>query len=104
MTIPEVPAAIVAILGLIAPYAIALVNRPEWSVTAKRIVSMLVPIVLAAVALVLYFAGTGEPVTQWPQLVLLAVVVTQASHSLITRETADKLERATSRTSDAATD
>lgn len=104
MTIPEVPAAIVAILGLLAPYAIALVNRPEWSVAVKRIVSVLVPVALAALALVLYFAGTREPIPDWPQLVLLAVVVTQASHSLITRESADKLERATSRTSDAATD
>lgn len=98
MTIPEVPAAIVAILGLLAPYAVALVNRPEWTVAVKRIVSVVVPVVLAAIALVLFYATTGEPVPEWPQLVIIAVVVTQASHALIARESADKVEKATSPT------
>lgn len=96
MTIPEVPTAIVAILGLLAPYAVALVNRPEWPTRARKIVSAVVPAVLAGIALVLYFASTGEPVPAWPQLVLLAVVVAQASYAYFTRATASKVERATS--------
>lgn len=97
LDIPTVPAAIITLLGFFAPYAIALVNRPEWSTNTKRIVAVFASLVLAAIALVIYFVATGEPIPEWWTMLLLCVVVTQASHSLIMRESADKLELATSK-------
>lgn len=96
LDIPTIPAVIITLLGIFAPYAIAVVNRPEWSVTAKKVVAVVASLVIAAVALVIYFAATGEPVPQWWVLLLLGLFVTQASYSLVTKPSATRLEFATS--------
>lgn len=92
-TLPVVPVALTAILGLLAPYFIAIVNRPQWSPHVKRIVAVVAVVVLTAVALVLFYAVTKEPVPEWPQLVLLAVVVSQAAYALLLKPTAVALEQ-----------
>lgn len=91
-TLPVAPVALTAILGLLAPYVVAIVNRPQWSPNVKRIVAVVAVVVLTAVALVLFYAATKEPVPEWPQLVLLAVVVSQAAYALILKPTAAALE------------
>lgn len=88
---------ILTLLGFLAPYAIAIVNRPSWSSGVKKIVAVVASVVLAAIALALYYLITGEALPTWPLLVLLVIVVCQASYNLVTRDLgAAALERATS--------
>lgn len=94
ITIPEVPAGILTLLSFFAPYAIALVNRPTWSASAKRLMSVGVSVLLAAAVWVLYFAITGDGLTDWPKMIILAVVITQASYALVTEESSKAVSRA----------
>ncbi len=48
---------------------------------------------LTAVVLVFYYAYTGDVIPAWPVLVLLAIVVAQASYAMLTRNTAAVVER-----------
>lgn len=50
-------------------------------------------LVLTAVVLVFYYAYTGDVIPAWPVLVLLAIVVAQASYAMLTRNTAAVVER-----------
>lgn len=95
--IPTIPAGILTLLSLLAPYVIALINRPSWSANTKRIVAVVASVVLAAAVIAFYYVYTGDVVPSWPALVLLAIVVVQASHALLTRGSADAVERASSR-------
>lgn len=96
LDIPTVPAAIVALLSLFAPYAVALVTQPSWSPLWRKITAVVTSIILAGVVLVIYFAATGTPLPQWWNLILLGVVVAQASYALVTKPSAQRLEAATS--------
>ena len=96
-TLPVAPVAVTAILGLLAPYFIAIVNRPQWAPHVKRIVAVAATVALTAVALVLFYAVTKEPVPEWPQLVLLAIVVSQAAYALLLKPTAVTLEQTSDR-------
>lgn len=88
---------ILTLLGFLAPYAIALVNRSWWSPPVKKVVAVVASIVLAAIALALYYWITGDALPHWPLLILLVIVVCQASYNLVTRDLgAAALERATS--------
>ena len=95
LDIPTVPAVIVTLLGIFAPYAIAVVNRSQWSVNARKAVAVIASVVISAIALVIYFASTGEPIPQWWVLLLLGLFVTQASYALVTKESAARLEELT---------
>ena len=37
--LPEIPAAIIAVLGLVTPWLLALVNQPHWSPLVKRLIA-----------------------------------------------------------------
>lgn len=93
--LPEVPAGILTLLSFFAPYAIALINNPRWSKAQRKIVSVAVPIILAVVVWVIYFAMTGDGLHEWPVMILLAVVIAQASYSLVLKNSAKKVEKAT---------
>ena len=95
LDIPTVPAVIVTILGILAPYAIAIVNRPEWPAGAKKVVAVVVSVLIAGLALVIYFAATGAPLPQWWVLLFLGLFVTQASYALVTKPSAARLEALT---------
>ena len=95
--LPAIPAGILTLLALLAPYAIAIINRPHWSAPAKKVVSIVVAVVLAVIVLTGYYLYTGDVVPSWPALVLLAILVVQASYSLVTRSTAKRIETATTR-------
>ena len=95
--LPTIPAGVMVLLGFFAPYAVALVNRPEWSAWHKRLISVAVNAMLAVVALGGYYVITKEPVPEWPQLVLLAIVVSQAAYALLLKPTAVALEQTSDR-------
>lgn len=92
IVIPEIPAGILTLLSFFAPYAVALINKPWWSKTARRWVSVVVAIILALVVWVLYYAMTGDGFATWPQMILLSVVIMQASYSLVTEDSAKAVE------------
>ena len=95
ITIPTIPAGILTLLSLAAPYLIAIINRPTWTATTKKIVAIIAAIILAAAVLMFYYWATGDPIPSWPALILLAIVVMQASHALLTKSSARRVEAAT---------
>lgn len=98
ITLPTIPAGVLVLLGLIAPYVQALIQQPHWPAAAKKWVAVAVALVLTAVVLAFYYVYTGDVVPAWPVLVLLALVVAQASYTLVTKSTASALEQRTSPT------
>lgn len=98
ITLPTIPAGVLVLLALAAPYVQALIQRPTWSTTVKRVLSVVLAIVLAAVVLLFYYVYTGDGIPSWPALILLAIVVAQASYALVTKGSANALERRTSPT------
>lgn len=101
LQIPTVPIIIITLLGIFSPYAIAVINQPRWTPAQRKVVSVVVSLLISALALVIYFAATGEPLPQWWTLLLLGLFVAQTSYSLVTRDLgAAALERATSKTPD----
>lgn len=94
--LPTIPAGVLVLLAIAAPYLQALVQRPQWSPVAKKIVSVVVALVLTAVVLIFYYLYTGDVIPAWPALVLLAIVVAQASYTLIAKPSVQSLEAATS--------
>ncbi|PRB08626.1 hypothetical protein CQ047_12155 [Microbacterium sp. MYb72] len=96
ITLPSIPAGVLVLLGLIAPYAIAALNGALPFVrtpSQRKAVAIVVAIVLAVVVLAFYFAYTGDVIPEWPVLVLLAIVVVQASYALIAKSTASAVEK-----------
>ena len=98
ITLPTIPAGVLVLLALAAPYVQALIQRPTWSPTVKKIVAVVLAIVLTTVVLLFYYVYTGDTVPAWPVLILLAIVVAQASYTLVTKNTASALEARTSPT------
>lgn len=98
IVIPTTPLGVLTLLAFFAPYAIAVINKPAWPARVKKWVAILVPILLALLVLVVYYISTGDVVPAWPVLLLLAVVVCQASYALVTKSTAKHVETYTSGT------
>lgn len=96
ITLPTIPAGVLVLLALAAPYVQALIQRPTWSAAVKKVVAVAVAIVLSAVVLAFYYVYTGDTIPAWPVLILLAIVVAQASYTLVTKNTATALEQRTS--------
>lgn len=99
--LPTIPAGVLVLLALVAPYAVAALNgalpfvKKPWQ---KKAVAIIVAALLTAAVLAFYYAYTGDVIPQWPVLVLLAIVVAQASYALVTKSTAAALERSASPT------
>lgn len=98
IAIPAAPAGILTLLAFFAPYAIGALNgvlpfvQKPWQ---KKVVSVCVAVALAALVVVFYQNITGEPIGDIWVFMLLAIVVVAASYSLVTRGTAQAVERAT---------
>ena len=96
ITLPSIPAGVLVLLGLLAPYIVGFLNgvltfvQKPWQ---RKALAIVVAVILAGVVLAFYYAYTGDVVPQWPVLVLLAIVVVQASYALITKSTASALEQ-----------
>lgn len=93
LIIPTIPAGVVILLNFFAPYAVSVAISPRWPDTAKKLVAVGVSVLLAAVVLLLAFFGFGVEIPSWPSLIVLAVVVCQASYALVTKTTADQVTR-----------
>jgi hypothetical protein len=92
IAIPAVPVGVLVLLNFFAPYATAIVVDPRWPAAQKKLVAIVVSIALAAIVMLLAW-WLGSPVPAWPVLLLLAVVVSQASYDLVTKRSADALSR-----------
>ena len=89
IAIPVAPLGIITLLGFFAPYAVGALNGVLPFVTKalhRKLVSVAVAVVLAALVMVFYYAITHEPVTDWWLFTLLAIVVVNASYALLTRD------------------
>jgi peptidoglycan/LPS O-acetylase OafA/YrhL len=93
ITLPTIPAGVLVLLALLVPYLQAIIQRPSWRPWVKRVIAVALALILAAVVLAFYYVYTGDVVPGWPVLVLLAIVVAQASYAMLTRDTAATLER-----------
>ncbi|MBU3995726.1 MAG: hypothetical protein KKF42_08145 [Actinobacteria bacterium] len=92
IALPAIPAGILTLLAFFAPYAIAIINHPSWDPKWKRLVAIVVSIILSLVVMALYYVMTGDIIPQWPVLLLLAVVVTQAAYALVLKPSAKSVE------------
>ncbi|MGQ7313360.1 hypothetical protein ACUOFU_16765 [Microbacterium arabinogalactanolyticum] len=96
ITLPTIPAGVLVLLAFLAPYAVAILNAKLPFVTTpgqKKAVAIVVAVLLAAVVLAFYYAYTGDVLPEWPVLVLLALVVIQASYAMVTKSSASALEQ-----------
>lgn len=97
IAIPAAPIGVLTLLGFFAPYAIGALNgvlpfvSKSWQ---KKVVSIVVSLVLAAIVVVFYYAITKDPITDWWLFALLAIVIVNASYALVTRDSASAVERA----------
>lgn len=102
IAIPAVPAGIITLLAVVAPYGVSFLNGLLPFVTKpwqKKVVAVLVAIVLAAVVIVAYQSITGLPIGNPWLFGLLSLTVLQASYGLVTRDLgAKQIERAADRT------
>jgi len=96
IAIPAIPAGVLLLLNFFAPYATSLVVKPNWSTKAKKVAAIVVALVLAALVLLLAFFGFGVEIPEWPALLLLGVVVSQAAYDLVLKKSADTLTARTS--------
>lgn len=90
--LPAIPAGVILILGVFSPFAVAIVNHERWTPGAKKVVAIVVPLVLAGLALVIYYAASGDPIPNWPILLLLVVLVSQAAYGLLFKSAATSVE------------
>lgn len=93
LELPEVPTLVITLLSLFAPYAIALVESPNWSKGSKKLIAIAASLALTVIVLAIYYASSGEPIPSWPTLLVLGVLVSQSSYALVTKESAAKVEK-----------
>ena len=91
IVIPVIPAGVLTLLAFFAPFAIAIINHPGWKAGSKRLVAIVTSIVLGLVVLGFYYLLTGDTPPGWPWLILLTIVVTQATYALL-RKTVSEVE------------
>lgn len=91
IVIPAAPAGVVILINFFAPYVVSLVSDVKWPSAAKKWVAIGVALLLAGIALVLYYVISGDAIPSWPSLLLLGVVVTQFSYSVVLKDSADKV-------------
>lgn len=91
LAIPVIPSLVTALLAFFSPYATAIVVSPLWPAKRKKLVSIVVSLILAAIVLVLAILAFGMVMPAWPVLLLLAVITAQASYDLILKNSANAL-------------
>lgn len=98
--LPVIPAGALVVLAFFAPYAIAALNGALPFIKTplqKKLVTVLVAVVLAAIVLVFYYAMSGDALPAWPAFVILSLLVVSASYALVTKASANKVEAAASK-------
>lgn len=96
IVLPVIPAGILVLLAFFTPYAIAALNAVLPFVktpTARKVLSIVAAIILAAIVIVVYFLFGGT-VTGYSigALVILAVLVVAFSYGVVTKSSASALE------------
>jgi hypothetical protein len=91
--IPTVPTIVLVLVNFFAPYVVSLVTADFWPTAAKKWVSIAVAALLAAVVLIVAHFGFGFAIPAWPQLILLGIVITQASYSILLKDSADAVTK-----------
>lgn len=95
--LPAVPLGIMTLIGFFLPYAIGAINgllsfvQKPWQ---KKVVTIVVAVLLAVVTMIFYYAITGETLPSWPVFVILALMVVATSYALVTKRSANEVERA----------
>lgn len=74
------------------PVFFVIINEPRWPAVWRKVVAVIVAIVLALVVIGFYVWMTGDVPASWPVLILLTLVVMQASYALVTKPTASAIE------------
>lgn len=93
IVIPEVPAAITALLSFGVPYVVALINGlAHFTGWAKRGLSVVVSLVFAGAVIAFYYFWTGDVVPDWPALLLLSIAVSQSAYALVIKNSVKSVE------------
>jgi hypothetical protein len=92
ITLPIIPSGLTVLLAFFAPYAVAVINHPSWQPKYKRIVSLVVTILLAAVSMLFYFMMTGYVFPDPAQFILLFLIISQAAYALLLKPSAKAVE------------
>lgn len=92
LELPAIPAGVLTLIAFFLPYAQAILQRPGWSETQKKLLSIGLALGVTAVALGFYYLTTGDLLPSWPVFILLVLVVSQTSYSMLLRPTAKKVE------------
>ena len=94
--IPTVPLGIVTLLAFFGPYAVSAINGALAFVTKswqKKLVSIIISLVLAAIVIVGYLGFGGTlPAGGWAVVSVWAIVIVAASYALVTKKSASALE------------
>lgn len=93
--IPTVPTIVLVLLNFFAPYLVSVISSPLWPKSATKWISIAISGLLAAVVLIIAHFAFGFAIPAWPQLILLGIVVTQASYSLLLKDSADAVKNST---------
>lgn len=93
IALPAIPAGVMTLIAFFAPFAIALVNSPKWSTGSKQWISLAVSVALAILSLGGYYLITGDAIPSWPMLILLFIIVAQASYALVLKKPATVVEK-----------
>jgi glucan phosphoethanolaminetransferase (alkaline phosphatase superfamily) len=92
VTLPVIPSGLTVLLAFLAPYAVAVINHPAWAPKYKRLVSIVVTILLAAVSMLFYFMQTGYVFPDPVQFILLFLMISQAAYALLLKPSAKAVE------------
>jgi hypothetical protein len=88
-------ATLLLLLGLIAPFAIALINKVKWSSSTKQLVAFGVSIVFAVLWLVVTGGIAGYGIQSLLAAVPAIYTLSQAVYEFFVKNIASKLEAAT---------
>jgi hypothetical protein len=92
ITLPLMPSGLAVLLAFFSPYAIAVVNHPAWPSKYKRLVSLVVTVILAAVSMLFYYLLTGYVYPDPAQFFVLFLIISQAAYALVLKSSAKALE------------
>lgn len=94
LDLPAIPAGVLTLIAFFLPYGQAVLQRPGWTESQKKLLSIALALGVTAAALAFYYLITGDLLPSWPVFILLVLVVSQTSYSMLLRPSATKVETA----------
>lgn len=92
LDIPAIPAGVLTLIAFFLPYAQAVLQRPTWTSAQKKLLTIGLSVAVTAIALVIYYAATGDVLPNWPIFILLVLSVAQASYAMLLGDSASRIE------------